>query len=201
MRNKKLITIFAGALLFQTNVMAETYTVQPGDSLWKIASKYQVGISEIINANKQFTNPNMIYPNDKVTIPTLDPATKSIEEQVAAIVNKERQSNGLSPLTFNWQVARVARYKSEDMCNKNYFSHTSPTYGSPFDMLNKFNIKHSTAGENIAKGQKTAQAVMTAWMNSEGHRKNILNKNFTQIGVGYYNSNGNTYWTQMFIRP
>ena len=171
------------------------------DDVKKIAQKYQVGISEIISANSQFKNPNMIYPGDKVTIPLLDNDTKNFEQQVVNLVNQQRSKNGLLPLTMNWQVSRVARYKSQDMCDRNYFSHQSPTYGSPFDMLKQFNINYSSAGENIAKGQKTPQAVMNSWMNSQGHRQNILNKNFTQIGVGYYNKNGTTYWTQMFIRP
>ncbi len=86
------------------------------------------------------------------------------------------------------------------MVNKNYFSHTSPTYGSPFDMMKQFGISYKTAGENIAMGQKTPSEVVTAWMNSEGHRKNILSSSFTQIGVGVAkNANGQLYWTQMFI--
>ena len=84
------------------------------------------------------------------------------------------------------------------MADKNYFDHTSPTYGSPFDMMKKFGIKYNTAGENIAKGQTTAQSVMNSWMNSPGHRANILSSNFGKIGVGYVNKNGTTYWTQMF---
>ena len=97
---------------------------------------------------------------------------------------------------MNWELSRVARYKSQDMKDKGYFSHTSPTYGSPFDMMKKFGITYRTAGENIAKGQRTPQAVVNAWMNSSGHRANILNSSFTQIGVGYV-ADGN-YWTQMF---
>ncbi len=195
--------MFLTALIgFSSTVFAATdiYTVQKGDSLWEISKKYRIGISEIIQANPQFENPNLIYPGDKVTIPLDDPVLKGLEEQVVALVNKERQSKGLKPLAINWEVARVARYKSNDMRDRNYFNHTSPTYGSPFDMLKKFNIVYSTAGENIAKGQKTAQAVMTAWMNSEGHRANILNASFTEIGVGYSAGGGSTYWTQMFIR-
>ena len=97
----------------------------------------------------------------------------------------------------NWELSRVARYKSQDMKDKKYFSHTSPTYGSPFDMMKSFGISYKTAGENIAYGYSTPEAVVKGWMNSEGHRKNILNPSFTQIGVGYVAS-GN-YWTQMFI--
>ncbi|SPT92496.1 YkwD protein [Bacillus subtilis] len=83
------------------------------------------------------------------------------------------------------------------MKDKNYFDHQSPTYGSPFDMMKSFGISYKTAGENIAKGQKTPEEVVKAWMNSEGHRKNILNPNFTHIGVGYVESG--SIWTQQFI--
>ena len=88
------------------------------------------------------------------------------------------------------------------MKDKGYFSHTSPTYGSPFDMMKNFGISYSYAGENIAKGQRSPQQVMNGWMNSSGHRANILSANFTEIGVGYtVDQNGTTYWTQMFIKP
>ena len=83
------------------------------------------------------------------------------------------------------------------MKNLGYFSHTSPTYGSPFDMMKNFGISYRSAGENIAKGYATPEAVVKGWMNSPGHRANILNKSFTHIGVGYV-ENG-SYWTQMFI--
>lgn len=121
-------------------------------------------------------------------------------KQVLELVNKERSKNNLSPLKLNASLSNIAQLKSEDMKNKNYFDHTSPTYGSPFDMMKQFNISYKYAGENIAKGQKTAEAVVNAWMNSEGHRKNILNANFTDMGIGYIKSNGTTYWTQMFIQ-
>lgn len=193
-----LLIVFAMPI---AKAATDTYIVQRGDSLWKIAVKYQVGLSEIIGANPQFKNPDLIYPGDKVTVPLIV-ETKSIEQQVVDLTNAERQKNGLPPLKHNWQLSRVARYKSEDMATNNYFSHTSPTYGSPFDMMRNFNIKFSTAGENIAYGQRTAQEVVIGWMNSPGHRANILNSSFTEIGVGYAtNANGRPYWTQMFIRP
>lgn len=113
-----------------------------------------------------------------------------------------RANNGLAPLKENWELSRVARFKSNDMITKNYFSHTSPTYGSPFKMMTSFGLKYSYAGENIAMGQRTPKEVVQAWMNSPGHRSNILNKNFTEIGVGVSkDTNGTPYWTQMFIRP
>ncbi|WIF96142.1 SafA/ExsA family spore coat assembly protein [Caminicella sporogenes] len=179
----------------------DVYIVQKGDSLWKISLKYQVGLSEIIAANPQFKNPNLIYPGNKVYVP-LFTTIKNIEQEVIKLTNLERQKYGLSPLKHNWELSRVARYKSEDMKNKGYFSHISPTYGSPFEMMKAFNINYRAAGENIAKGQRSAQEVVNAWMHSSGHRANILNKNFTEIGVGYaIDSKGVRYWTQMFIKP
>ena len=134
--------------------------------------------------------------------PEQKPSTdfSSYQQQVLDLVNAERTKRGISALTLDSNLSSVATKKSQDMVNKNYFDHTSPTYGSPFDMMKQFGISYRTAGENIAKGQKTPQEVVTAWMNSEGHRKNILNPNFTNLGVGIAkDSKGTTYWTQMFI--
>lgn len=184
-----------------SNATTQTYTVQAGDSMWKIAVKYQVGVSEIISANPQIKNPNLIYVGQKIYVPTT-PEITAIEKEVARLVNVERAKAGLPALSYNWQLARVARIKSEDMRNNNYFSHTSPTYGSPFTMMKNFGITYTAAGENIAMGQKTATQVMNSWMNSPGHRSNILNAKYTQIGVGVAkNSSGRIYWTQQFIRP
>lgn len=176
---------------------ASQYIVVKGDSMWKIAVRYQIGLSEIISANPQVANPNLIYPGDVLTIPSINGDVLSFEKEVVRLVNNIRTQNGLKPLTENWQLSRVARYKSQDMHDKKYFLHTSPTYGSPFDMIRNFNIKFNYAGENIAMGYTTPAAVVDGWMNSSGHRANILNKNFTQIGVGYVESGH--YWTQMFI--
>lgn len=201
---KKIYTVFLGlflAICAKTVVNAQPipYTVQSGDSMWYIAEKFQVGVSEIISMNKQITNPNLIYPGQKLSIPNLADV-KSLEYQVVKLCNIQRSNNGLAPLTLNWELARVARYKSQDMIDKNYFSHYSPTYGSPFDMMKAFGLTFYTAGENIAMGQPTPQAVMQAWMNSTGHRANILNPQFKEIGVGAAKtSSGVWYWTQEFM--
>jgi uncharacterized YkwD family protein/spore coat assembly protein SafA len=176
-----------------------TYTVQPGDSMWKIAVKFEIGVSEIIEANPVVKNPNLIYPNQKLNIPSFD-AIKHWEHEVIQLVNQERAKYGLKPLTPQWELSRVARYKSNDMRDQNYFEHTSPTYGSPFQMIRNFGITFRMAAENIAVGQETPQEVMKGWMNSPGHRQNILNPQFTHIGCGL--SRGGKwgyYWTQMFI--
>ena len=130
-------------------------------------------------------------------MPAQDESTSAYEKEVIRLVNGIRREYGLSELTENWELSRVARYKSQDMHDKKYFSHTSPTYGSPFDMMKNFGISYRTAGENIAMGYRTPQAVVDGWMNSSGHRANILNSSYKQIGVGYV-ADGN-YWTQMFI--
>lgn len=119
------------------------------------------------------------------------------EQQVVDLTNQERAKQGLKPLKADLELSRVAREKSHDMAVNGYFSHNSPTYGSPFDMMKSYGITYNTAGENIAKGQKTPQEVVNAWMNSEGHRENIMNPKFTKIGVGF-SSQGNI-WTQQFI--
>ncbi len=124
-------------------------------------------------------------------------SVSAYEKKVVELTNAERQKQGLKPLQIDDKLSKSAHAKSQDMKDKNYFDHQSPTYGSPFDMMKSFGITYKTAGENIAKGQPTPEAVVKAWMNSEGHRKNIMNPEFTQIGVGYVES-GNI-WTQQFI--
>ncbi|ART78610.1 hypothetical protein B4U37_11290 [Sutcliffiella horikoshii] len=119
------------------------------------------------------------------------------EMKVIELTNAERRKNGLSDLKADASLSNVARDKSKDMQTNNYFSHTSPTHGSPFDMMRDYGISYNTAGENIAMGQRSPEEVVQAWMDSEGHRKNILTPDFTHIGVGYVEE-GN-YWTQMFI--
>ena len=178
----------------------DTYIVKKGDSMWKIAVKYQIGVDEIINANKQVKNPDMIFPMQKLNIPNID-TTKNVENEVVALVNTERAKQHIQGLDIDWELSRVARTKSCDMANKGYFSHQSPTYGSPFDMMKQFGIKYKGAGENIASGQRTPEEVMKSWMNSQGHRENIMNPTFTHIGVGFCEGGQyGTMWTQQFIQ-
>ena len=176
---------------------AADHTVAPGDTMWKLAVKYQVGTSEIIAANPQVANPDLIYPGQILYIPQVPDAVRSYETEVIRLVNVQRAQNGLAPLAENWELSRVARWKSQDMSSNGYFSHNSPTYGTPFQMMRSFGLTYRSAGENIAYGQRTPAAVVNAWMNSSGNRANILSKSYTQIGVGYC-AEGN-YWTQMFI--
>ncbi len=190
--------VLAGSLLVPSAQAASlSHKVVSGDTMWKLAVQYQVGTSEIIQANPQVTNPDLIYPGQVLYIPQLDQKVSDYEAEVIRLVNEIRKQNGLQPLTANWELSRVARYKSQDMVDKRYFSHTSPTYGTPFQMIKAFGLSYRTAGENIAYGYATPKAVVDGWMNSSGHRANILNASYKQIGVGYV-AQGN-YWTQMFI--
>lgn len=121
------------------------------------------------------------------------------EQQMVDLVNKARAENDLPALKVDVPLANVARTKSKDMIDNNYFSHNSPTYGSPFDMMKSFSIRYIKAGENIA-GNQTVQAAHDALMKSPGHRANILSADYTHIGVGIVEggSYGNMF-TQMFI--
>lgn len=121
------------------------------------------------------------------------------EQQMVDLVNQARQTAGLRPLIVDAQLSKVARLKSEDMVANNYFSHQSPTYGSPFDMMQKFGISFQSAGENIACNQ-TVAAAHQALMNSQGHRENILNPSYTHIGIGIVNGGPcGKMFTQEFV--
>ncbi|VDC28990.1 CAP domain-containing protein [Filibacter tadaridae] len=129
---------------------------------------------------------------------TQDASISAIEKAVLDLTNVERQKAGLAPLQIDSKLMNSARQKSSDMASKNYFSHTSPTYGSPFDQMKANGITYRSAAENIAQGQRSAEEVVKAWMESPGHRENILTPGFTHIGIGY-DKDGN-YWTQQFIQ-
>ena len=127
---------------------------------------------------------------------TTESTASAYEREVIRLVNAERAKYGLAALTEDAALTRTARMKSQDMRDNRYFDHNSPTYGTPFQLMKSQGIAYRTAGENIAMGYATPEAVVTAWMNSAGHRANILNVSYTRIGVGYVAS-GN-YWTQHF---
>lgn len=212
-RYKKLVVTGAiglSVLVGSSAAMAApaTHSVSSNDTMWLISKKYGISLSSLIKANPQVANPNVIWSGMSLNIPgststnagTKTPATSAPSQstyaiQVVNLVNQERSKAGLRPLSSNSALTAMALDKAKDMYNNGYFDHTSPTYGSPFDMMSKYGIRYSYAGENIAKGQQTPEAVMKAWMNSTGHRQNILSPNFTQIGVAFYNGE----WVQEFI--
>ncbi|NLH01700.1 MAG: secretion protein [Clostridiales bacterium] len=173
------------------------------DLLNSILARYKTGSNKTGVGTQATPKPTEGKSGNAAPSSSPDPAgsTKAdslyFEKRVVELVNQQRAANGLAPLTLSTALSNAARAKSQDMHDKKYFSHNSPTYGSPFDMLKSFGISYRTAGENIAMGYTTPEAVMNAWMNSPGHRANILNASYTKIGVGYV-ADGN-YWTQEFI--
>jgi uncharacterized YkwD family protein len=173
--------------------------VKAGDSVWKIAQKFQVGISEIVGQNK-LSNPDLIYPGQRLLIPQIDPKVTRFEMRVLELTNHARASQGLKPFRYNWELTRMARHKSEDMRDRGYFSHQSPTYGSPFDMMKAYRIPFKSAGENIAAGQLSPEEVVKSWLNSPGHRRNIMNPGFSEIGCGVsFGGSMRVYCTQVLI--
>jgi uncharacterized YkwD family protein len=212
MRFKKSVltgVIALSTIIGVSSASAASYSVASKDTMATIAKKYGITLNSLIQANRHVANPNVIWPGLVLNIPgksavyappapQVKPslaAVSSYANQVIALVNQARAKAGLKPLASSSYLSGMALDKARDMYHNNYFSHTSPTYGSPFNMMKLYGIQYSYAGENIAKGQKTPQEVMTAWMNSKGHRQNILSPNFTKIGVAYYNGE----WVQEFI--
>ncbi|MBR4721125.1 MAG: hypothetical protein IK057_05120 [Clostridia bacterium] len=144
---------------------------------------------------------NQTTPQTPVT--PAQPETQNIggyQAEVLRLVNEQRANYGLSALTYNTKLESVAYAHSKDMAVNNYFSHTNLSGQSPFDRMKAAGISYRSAAENIAAGQKTPQEVVNAWMNSSGHRANILNSSVSQMGVGIYSGGSyGVYWTQLFI--
>jgi len=173
----------------------EFYKVSKGDTFWYIAQRYGLDYQELMRLNPD-VEPRNMHVGEVIRLKPSAGHHSAFEDQVVQLVNQERAKRGLKALNHRADIKNVAHKKAEDMINSNYFSHTSPNYGSPFQMLRTFGISYKAAGENIAKGQKTPQEVMNAWMNSQGHRENILKPDYDSIGVGFYHG----AWVQMFIR-
>jgi uncharacterized YkwD family protein len=179
---------------------------QPAKKITVVKPKQPVKKITVVKPKQPVKKITVAKPNSPVPAkPTKQPSNPSdtsdilaIEREAVRLINIERTKQGLKPLVIDSKLCMIARKKSLDMKEKNYFSHQSPTYGSPFDMLKQFGVSSQTSGENIAAGYSTAQAVVTGWMNSQGHRENILNPAFTHIGVGYVTGGSyGTYWTQI----
>jgi uncharacterized YkwD family protein len=156
--------------------------------------------------------PPLVDPPAKPAVPSIPstkppvasapaPVTRLTDEEskMLNLVNRERMGTHLKPLTINMQLVNLARQKSLDMVTNNYFGHTSPVYGSPFEMMKKAGVKYTTAGENIA-GATSTESAQQKLMNSPGQRANILDPSFNQLGIGITQSNkyGNIF-TQIFI--
>lgn len=189
------IRVFAG--------VGEWYIVQTDkDYVGAVSKKYVKAIypstSSSGNTSSGTTGGSSSTGNSG-TSGTQTSSMNSDEKEVFDLINKQRTNNGLPALKNDSEVQRIARIKAQDMVDNNYFSHNSPTYGSPFDMMKSFKVSYKTAGENIAANSSNSSAV-TAWMNSSGHKANILNSSFNYTGIGVVSSPryGKMY-VQMFI--
>jgi uncharacterized YkwD family protein len=202
------IYIYQGTNINEINSVLEKYLASYGFTMpkTKVKQPVQTAPSQPTQQPAETTAPQPVQqqpveqPSETSTQPAETQNTSALsayEQKVVDLTNQERAKNGLPALKVDLTLSKMAREKSRDMSANGYFSHTSPTYGSPFDMMKKYGISYRYAGENIAMGQRTPEEVVKAWMNSEGHRKNILSANFNYIGVGYV-SQGH-YWTQEFI--
>ena len=165
-------------------------------------------IPEIPDAPQEQEKPEIEAPDtpivpetpDNPDVPEADDGTTtnpadSVIMQLLTLVNNERVKNGIAALTYDETLELCAYVRSKEI--KSLFSHTRPDGTSCFTVLDQYNYKYSYAGENIAYGQETAEEVFRDWMNSQGHRENILSPNFTRIGMSRY-ENGSVYWAQMF---
>ena len=178
------IRVFAG--------VGDWYIVQvEGDFVGAVSKKYV----KPIYPSSTNTNNNQNNQNNQNTTSSMS----NDEKEVFNLINQQRNNNGINSLKIDEEVQRVAKIKAQDMVNNNYFSHESPTYGNPFNILSNFKISYKTAGENIAANSSNSGAV-TAWMNSSGHKANILNSNFTHTGIGVVSSQKyGKIFVQMFI--
>lgn len=189
------IRVFAG--------VGEWYIVQTDkDYVGAVSKKYVKAIypsSSSSGNTSSGTTGGSSSTGNSGTSGTQTSSMNSDEKEVFDLINKQRTNNGLPALKNDSEVQRIARIKAQDMVDNNYFSHNSPTYGSPFDMLKSFKVSYKTAGENIAANSSNSSAV-TAWMNSSGHKANILNSSFNYTGIGVVSSPryGKMY-VQMFI--
>jgi len=176
--------------------IGDWYVIQTnGDYIGMVSSKYvKLIYPKSNNSNNQNTNntTNNTTTNNGSSL-TAD------EKEVFDLINAKRTAARLSALKVDAELQNVARAKAEDMVKNNYFSHTSPTYGSPFDMMKSFGVSYKTAGENIA-GNSSNTGAVNAWMNSEGHKANILNSSFNYTGVAVVKSSKyGKIFVQMFI--
>lgn len=182
-KKNEYIRVFAG--------IGDWYVVQvEGDYIGAVSKTYVKAV---------YSNTNSSNSSSGSSSTSNTTSLSSDEKEVFDLINNQRTNNGLSALKLDSEALNVARIKAKDMVDNNYFSHNSPTYGSPFQMLNSFKVTYKTAGENIA-GNSSNSGAVNAWMNSSGHKANILNSAFNYTGIGVVKSSkyGKIY-VQIFL--
>ncbi len=209
-KDSKTITTTSKATIKYTTIKQNDNTLEKGTT--KVVQKGSNG-SQTITYKKTYKNGKLISTkkisskvtkkavNQIIKVGTKESKATKYAAEIVRLVNLERQKENLAPLKNLNTLSKVAEIKSKDMRDKNYFNHNSPTYGSPGDMVKKFNISFTMLGENIAAGQTTPASVVKSWMDSPGHKANILNARYTHIGIGYAEGGSwKHYWTQLFLK-
>jgi len=199
--NYKIVkTLKYGTELKAIGKINSWYIVQTSDDTIGMVNGWYISpVDNTPSQNNTSTNNTSNSTTNNTTSNVNDLTMTNDEKIIFDLVNETRKNAGLSELKLDKEVLRVARIKSQDMVNNNYFSHTSPTYGTPFQMLKNFGISYKSAGENIA-GYATAKAAFEGWMNSSGHKANILNSSYNYTGIGVVSSpRYGLILTQMFI--
>jgi uncharacterized YkwD family protein len=153
-----------------------------------------------------FINSVVVYRKSNTLLDRpYEPNSEQFAQQVLFLVNEARVDAGLEPLALDARLTQVARDKVKDMRDLDYFDHESPVFGLPFKMMETYGINYRWAGENLAAGQLTPEAVMKGWMESEDHRENILSPYYSNIGIAYTKGKKTTayrtYWAQEFSSP
>ncbi|WNS77047.1 SafA/ExsA family spore coat assembly protein [Bacillus sp. DTU_2020_1000418_1_SI_GHA_SEK_038] len=182
------------------------YVVNSGDTLWKIALYNGVELITIIQSNPQVSNPHLIFPGQKITIPARKKVEKGIilsasEKSLLELTNMKRANAGLKPLIVDYSLTKAARKKALDMMENEYVSHISPRYGDSTTMLKSFQIPFEKARESIGAGFSSPEKIFTLWMNSAVNQSNLLDKLSTHIGVGHAEGGlHGHYWTVLIIQ-
>ena len=177
--------------------VGDWYVIQTEkDIIGAVSSKYIRAVYPQNNNSNNNSNSNS-KSNAEQTTPNKTPNTTAIEnatykatseeEELLKLINEQRAAYGLPSLKFDAELQKVAKIKAQDLVANNYFAHNSPTYGSPFDMMKSFGITYKTAGENLA-GNSSLKGAVNAWMNSTGHRENILSNGYNYTGIGVVDS-------------
>lgn len=188
---------------YYTKLPSNKYYIRIDESLYGLSKRWHVSVPDIVAKNPDLANQSPSKPIDHGEVVNVPDGTniQGFEAEVVRLTNDARKAQGLAPLKANnGQLNKSAHAKSQAMSDSGQFSHTTSKYGDPFQQMKSFGISYSYAAENIATGQKTPKEVVDAWLNSSGHRQNIMNPNLDTIGVGYVHDKGHdAYWTQQFI--
>ena len=194
---KKQIALIIVSMLASLSVAAQNVNENCNNDMCRIHSKTPICEEDFGVIQPELPDFEVKPDIPEVEVPEVEAPDTSLAHQVLDSVNTERAKYGLSALTYDVTLTKAANVRAAEI--KTLFSHTRPDGSSCFTVLDEVGYRYRTAGENVAYGQRTVNEVMTAWMNSDGHRANILG-DYTHVGIGVYESGGVIYWAQMFTK-